>query len=81
MSDDTPPDDTAPDDEHSRTAALLTILENLVKNHRRLDEQITALRENGATDMINIARMKKRKLALKDEISRIKNSVTPDIIA
>lgn len=74
-------DEFEPDDEATKKAALLTTLENLKISHRRLDTEITALRENGAIDMINIARMKKQKLVLKDKISRLKNSMTPDIIA
>ncbi|MBL4869678.1 MAG: DUF465 domain-containing protein [Robiginitomaculum sp.] len=74
-------DEFEPDDEATKKAALLTTLENLKISHRRLDKEITALRENGAIDMINIARMKKQKLVLKDKISWLKNSITPDIIA
>ena len=74
-------DEFEPDDAAAKQADLLTTLEDLKTSHRRLDTEITALRENGAVDMINIARMKKQKLILKDKITRLKNSITPDIIA
>lgn len=46
-----------------------------------LDDEIIALRENGAADMLKIRRMKKIKLKLKDRIAAIEDSLTPDIIA
>lgn len=49
--------------------------------HRRLDEQIAALIAEGAADQIEIARLKKRKLRLKDEIERLRDRSVPDIIA
>ena len=49
--------------------------------HRRLDEQITALVAEGSADQIEIARLKKRKLRLKDEIERMRDRSVPDIIA
>ncbi len=69
-------DDLFPD-----TATLINLLKDLKVEHRILDTEIIALRENGATDMLNIARMKKQKLAIKDKIARIENEITPDIIA
>ncbi len=63
------------------TAALLIKLAKLRKEHRILDEEVTALLDTGAIDMINIARMKKLKLRLKDRIARIEDILTPDIIA
>jgi len=49
--------------------------------HRRLDEQIAALIAEGATDQLELARLKKRKLRLKDEIERLRDRSVPDIIA
>ena len=63
------------------TAALLIKLVKLRKEHRILDEEVTALLDTGAIDVINIARMKKLKLILKDRIARIEDILTPDIIA
>lgn len=62
-------------------AALRNLLQDLQQQHRHMDEEITALRENGAIDMINIARMKKLKLRLKDRIRKIQDNLMPDIIA
>jgi len=49
--------------------------------HRSLDGQITALIEDGSTDQLELARLKKRKLRLKDEIERMRDRSVPDIIA
>jgi hypothetical protein len=49
--------------------------------HRRLDEQIPVLGAKGSSDQLEIARLKKRKLRLKDEIERLRDGSVPDIIA
>lgn len=49
--------------------------------HRDLDSAIDALVRNGASDQLQLARLKKRKLGLKDEISLIETRLIPDIIA
>lgn len=49
--------------------------------HRDLDAAIDALRENGSADQLQIARMKKRKLLIKDEIAVLQDQLVPDIIA
>ncbi|HEU4704884.1 MAG TPA: DUF465 domain-containing protein [Sphingomicrobium sp.] len=49
--------------------------------HRALDEQIAALVAEGAADQLELARLKKRKLRLKDEIERMRDRSVPDIIA
>ena len=56
-------------------------LEALRAEHRALDEQIAALSAAGATDQLELARLKRRKLRLKDQIQLILDSNTPDIIA
>ncbi|WFL78158.1 DUF465 domain-containing protein [Altererythrobacter arenosus] len=56
-------------------------LELLRTEHRDLDAAIAALTEAGSTDQLQIARLKKRKLRLKDQISLIEDSLLPDIIA
>jgi hypothetical protein len=56
-------------------------LELLKTEHRDLDAAIAALTEAGSTDQLQIARLKKRKLRLKDQISLIEDSLLPDIIA
>ena len=57
------------------------ILVLLKSEHRRLDEEIEALRAAGSVDQIEIARLKKRKLMLKDEIAALADSIVPDILA
>jgi hypothetical protein len=49
--------------------------------HRDLDAAIDALTAAGASDQLQIARLKKRKLRLKDQISHIEDYLIPDIIA
>lgn len=56
-------------------------LASLKVEHRDLDAAIDALRESGSTDQLQIARLKKRKLALKDQIGMIEDYLIPDIIA
>lgn len=56
-------------------------LEVLRIEHRDLDAAIDALTNAGATDQLQIARLKKRKLKLKDQISIIEDYLIPDIIA
>ena len=57
------------------------MLEGLKAEHRRLDERIQALSAEGATDQLEVARLKKQKLRLKDQIQQIMDSNIPDIIA
>lgn len=56
-------------------------LEILRIDHRDLDAAIDALNAAGAGDQMQIARLKKRKLRLKDQISVIEDYLIPDIIA
>ena len=49
--------------------------------HRDLDAAIEALRNNPVPDQIQLARLKKRKLRLKDEIALLEDAQIPDIIA
>ncbi|WP_323035443.1 YdcH family protein [Pararhodobacter sp.] len=56
-------------------------LEVLKREHRDLDDAIAAMHDRGTSDELAMKRLKKRKLALKDEISRIEDELTPDIIA
>ncbi len=57
------------------------VLELLKTEHRRLDEEIDALVALGSIDQLEIARLKKRKLMLKDEIQALNDRIVPDIIA
>ncbi len=56
-------------------------LEVLRIEHRDLDAAIDALTFAGASDQLQIARLKKRKLKLKDQIMLIEDHLIPDIIA
>jgi len=56
-------------------------LEELKAEHRDLDDAISALSQRGVPDMIQIQRLKKRKLQLRDEINKIESNLMPDIIA
>jgi hypothetical protein len=58
-----------------------TNLEALRIEHRELDERIRALISEPTGDQLEIARLKRRKLMLKDRIQLILDSSTPDIIA
>lgn len=60
---------------------LLKRLELLKSEHRDLDAAIAALTETGSGDQLQIARLKKRKLRLKDQIAIIEDTLLPDIIA
>ena len=56
-------------------------LEVARREHRDLDEAITALVEKGTADPLTIKRLKQQKLRLKDRISWIEDRLYPDIIA
>jgi len=56
-------------------------LEVFRRQHRDLDQAISALEEKGTGDQLTIRRLKKQKLLLKDKISLIEDRLTPDIIA
>jgi hypothetical protein len=56
-------------------------IEHLREEHRDLDAAIEALRAGGGADQLQIARLKKRKLLLKDEIAALQDQLIPDIIA
>jgi hypothetical protein len=56
-------------------------LARLQQEHRDLDAAIAALQETRGADILQVQRLKKRKLYLKDRISFIEDQLTPDIIA
>lgn len=56
-------------------------LEVLRVEHRDLDAAIDALSAAGSTDQLQVARLKKRKLRIKDQIAQIEDYLIPDIIA
>lgn len=53
----------------------------LRSEHRDLDVAISALLETGGADQLQVARLKKRKLKLRDQIAVFEDYLTPDIIA
>jgi hypothetical protein len=65
----------------NRVEVLRIRLELLEREHRDLDESIAALDAEGRADPLTVRRLKKKKLMLKDEIRRISDEITPDIIA
>ena len=56
-------------------------LEALKSEHRDLDDVIAQLSDAAPFDQIQIKRLKKRKLLLKDQIARVESRLLPDIIA
>lgn len=56
-------------------------LEALRSEHRDLDAAIVALLGTNAADQLQVARLKKRKLKLRDEMSVLEDQLVPDIIA
>jgi hypothetical protein len=60
---------------------LIAQLVELRRQHRALDEEIAGLSASLLSDQLQLKRLKKRKLHLKDEISRVEDKLYPDIIA
>jgi hypothetical protein len=56
-------------------------LEDLKVEHRDLDDVIVRLSQDAPFDQLQLKRLKKRKLALKDQIAMLESSLVPDIIA
>ena len=60
---------------------LIEILKNSEQEHRDLDEILIRLQEKNTVDFLQIQRLKKRKLILKDKILEVQNKLEPDDIA
>jgi hypothetical protein len=56
-------------------------LARLLQEHRDLDAAIAALQLSPSSDLIQVQRLKKRKLVLRDKIRAVEDQLTPDIIA
>lgn len=69
------------EDNDNEGSPLPAELNRLKQEHRDLDDAIEALERVVAGDQLQIQRLKKRKLVLKDRISFIEDQLTPDIIA
>ena len=66
-------------DEEERAARAELV--RLMQEHRDLDAAISALAISPGSDLIQVQRLKKRKLGLRDRIRVIEDQLTPDIIA
>jgi hypothetical protein len=60
---------------------LRVMVSRLKQEHRDLDSAINALEDSGRADALQLKRLKKKKLSLRDEISRVEDQLLPDIIA
>ena len=60
---------------------LLNQLSILEQEHRDLDDVIHRLQEQKTINLLQMQRLKKRKLLLKDRIANLKDKIEPDIIA
>ena len=69
--------DHAPDDEQ----AILARLALLRREHQDLDAAIYALAQQPVPDQLLLMRLKRKKLAVRDQIVRLEDQLTPDIIA
>lgn len=61
--------------------ALRSKLQVLLQQHRDLDTAIASLASSGTSDQLQLRRLKKMKLDLKDQIQKIENMLIPNIIA
>ncbi len=60
---------------------ISTWLEQLRTEHRDLDDVVNYLLESGHSDLMQVQRLKKRKLRLKDMIARLESRLIPDLDA
>lgn len=67
--------------EETDADALKARLEMLRQQHRDLDTAIQSLADTGTSDQLQLRRLKKMKLTLKDQIQSVENQLIPDIIA
>ena len=65
----------------TRKEVLMVKLKTLKKGHSELDQKISKLIVIYPSDQFTLRLLKKRKLLLKDQISRLEDELTPDIIA
>jgi len=66
---------------NDRDQRLRASLAQLKQEHRDLDSAIEALEHSLRSDQLQIKRLKKKKLVIKDEIARVEDELVPDIIA
>ena len=65
----------------TQTDQLMQRLKEYEQEHRDLDQILIQLQDKHTVDFLQIQRLKKRKLVLKDKIIYLKNKLEPDIIA
>jgi hypothetical protein len=71
-------DGYVPDDDNG---AVRLELERLRQEHQDLDAAVMALQAQADANQLQIVRIKKRKLILRDQIAKLENRLTPDLIA
>jgi hypothetical protein len=69
------------DSDAANDEALLIRLAELRQAHQDLDAAVEALAARARPDQLQLARLKRQKLALRDQITRLEDQMTPDIIA
>ena len=62
-------------------SGLRETLQKLRSEHREIDKAISSIQTTTGTDSLEIQRLKKQKLSLKDKITQLENQLLPDIIA
>jgi len=62
-------------------AAIRAQIAHLRQEHQDLDAAVRALETQPQADQLQVARLKKKKLVLRDQISKLEDGLTPDIIA
>ncbi len=75
------PPESGPAHTLSHAEVLRARLDVLRAEHRRLDESVALMAGRPGACALTLQRMKRQKLALKDQIARIEDELTPDIIA
>ncbi|MGB0961032.1 MAG: YdcH family protein [Halocynthiibacter sp.] len=70
-----------PPKEMSHEDVITLKLQVLKREHQDLDDIIHALQDRASQDALLLQRLKRKKLALKDQMRAINNELTPDIIA
>ncbi|HZL01453.1 MAG TPA: DUF465 domain-containing protein [Caulobacteraceae bacterium] len=73
--------DDGEDEEEGEGDAAIRALADLRQEHDDLDAAVHALEARPRPDQLQIARLKKKKLALRDQIAELEDGLTPDIIA
>ena len=68
-------------DRNGEYAAIRQKIEELALEHRDLDDVIHQMSENTYVDQLQLKRLKKRKLAIKDRLEILKSRLLPDILA